>query len=226
MTELDWLNTNDHPWDMLAHLEEVQINLRQKIIGFRRWRLFHCACCRRIWSTLTDPRFRLAIEVAERYADGQAGHRDLDAVRKTCSPFFAPRQSDVSFETLAHWAAYSTLNCELIEPFDVTLDVVNQTARDDSDFAVQCNLLRDIFGNPFKPPSPCPQWDNGNIARLAQAAYDERNLPEGTLDPKLLCALAAAIEESGGGGEMVEHLRGPGPHVRGCWVLDLVLGRA
>jgi hypothetical protein len=69
-------------------------------------------------------------------------------------------------------------------------------------------------------------WQAGTVARLARAAYDERHLPEGTLDPVRLAVLADALEEAGcTNPELLGHLRGPGPHVRGCWALDLVLAK-
>jgi hypothetical protein len=62
---------------------------------------------------------------------------------------------------------------------------------------------------------------------LAEAAYAERTLPPGTLDPARLALLADALEDAGcTDGELLGHLRGPGPHVRGCWALDLVLGKS
>ena len=61
---------------------------------------------------------------------------------------------------------------------------------------------------------------------MARAAYEERFLPSGELDPARLSVLADALEEAGAEGELLAHLRGPGPHVRGCWAVDLVLGKA
>jgi hypothetical protein len=69
-------------------------------------------------------------------------------------------------------------------------------------------------------------WNDGIVVRLAQAAHDERHLPTGTLDNVRLAVLADALEEAGCANEQIlGHLRGPGPHVRGCWVLDLLLGK-
>ena len=67
---------------------------------------------------------------------------------------------------------------------------------------------------------------SGILPELAQAAYDERTLPAGTLDPDRLAVLADALEDAGcSDAAILEHLRGPGPHVRGFWPLDLVLGK-
>jgi hypothetical protein len=95
---------------------------------------------------------------------------------------------------------------------------------------LQCELLQDIAGNPFRPLSVLDRslltWSNGLISRLAQAAYSDRQLPGGTLDPDRLAVLADALEEAGcTNTDLLGHLRGPGPHVRGCWALDLILGR-
>src|SRR5262249_31345590 len=88
------------------------------------------------------------------------------------------------------------------------------------------DLLRDIFGNPFCPVRCPPAWRTADVLALARAAYDERILPSGELDPQRLLILADALEEAGcANPEILNHLRGPGPHVRGCWALDLLTGR-
>jgi hypothetical protein len=65
------------------------------------------------------------------------------------------------------------------------------------------------------------------VVALAQAAYEQRELPAGTLDLTRLAVLADALEEAGcDQADLLGHLRGPGPHVRGCWAVDLVLGKS
>jgi hypothetical protein len=93
--------------------------------------------------------------------------------------------------------------------------------------ATHAALIRDIFGNPFRPaPVLDPAWlawNGGTVRQLAAAAYEQRSLPDGTLDDTCLAALADALEEAGcTDAGILGHLRGPGPHVRGCWALDLV----
>jgi hypothetical protein len=92
-------------------------------------------------------------------------------------------------------------------------------------------LLRCVVGNPFAPTPPIAPslltWSDGLVTKLARAAYDNRTLPAGTLDPVRLAVLADALEEAGCTDQPVlSHLRGPGPHVRGCWVIDLLLGKS
>ena len=70
----------------------------------------------------------------------------------------------------------------------------------------------------------CARAEASSAASLARAAYEERHLPGGELDPHRLGVLADALEEDGAPAELVAHLRGPGPHVRGCHVVDLCLG--
>src|SRR5262249_12049068 len=91
----------------------------------------------------------------------------------------------------------------------------------------QAALLRDIFGNPFKPVVLGEEWVTPTITRLAQAAYDARLLPEGALDPSHLAVLGDALEEAGcADAALPGPLRGPGPHARGCFALEAVLGKS
>ena len=77
---------------------------------------------------------------------------------------------------------------------------------------------------PPPPPTPwAPVWLTPQVRSLARGAYEERLLPSGRLDPERLAVLSDALEDAGAIGEVVEHLRGPWPHVRGCFVLDHLL---
>jgi hypothetical protein len=97
--------------------------------------------------------------------------------------------------------------------------------------ATQAQFLRCIFGNPFRtPPTVDPvwfAWNDGTVERVAEDAYQQRVMPAGTLDSQRLAILADALEEAGcSDADMLCHLRGPGPHVRGCCVVDAVVGKA
>jgi hypothetical protein len=92
---------------------------------------------------------------------------------------------------------------------------------------VQAALLRDLFGNPCRPVTLSPAWRTPEVLALAQAAYDNRTLPAGTLEPARLSVLADALVDAGcDNGDLLGHLRGQGPHVRGCWAVDLLLGKS
>ncbi len=85
----------------------------------------------------------------------------------------------------------------------------------------QCDLLRDLFGNPFRPAVIEPtwlKWNDGCVIKLARAIYEERKYQ----DMKIL---ADALEEAGcTNADILTHCRQTGEHVRGCWVVDLLLG--
>ncbi|MBY0232978.1 MAG: hypothetical protein K2W96_27165 [Gemmataceae bacterium] len=88
----------------------------------------------------------------------------------------------------------------------------------------EADLLRCLAGNPFAKAAPACFGDL--VLSLAQTAYEERDLPSGHLDNTRLAVLSDALEEAGcDDAEILSHLRSPGPHVRGCWALDLVLGK-
>jgi hypothetical protein len=83
----------------------------------------------------------------------------------------------------------------------------------------QVLALRDIFNNPFRPITLDPSWLTPKINVLAQAIYTDRALDQ-------MPILADALEKAGcANPEILGHCRGPGPHVRGCWALDLLLGK-
>lgn len=84
----------------------------------------------------------------------------------------------------------------------------------------QCHFLRDIFGNPYRPVSPDHSWLTSTVVALARQMYDSR-------DYSPMPILADAVQDAGCENEdILNHCRGSGPHVRGCWVVDLVLGKA
>lgn len=99
-------------------------------------------------------------------------------------------------------------------PHQVRLD-----AWDSISSRTQVQILHDLFGNPFHPVAFDSSWCTPQAVSLAQQMYDSPNFDR-------LPLLADALEEAGcRDADFLAHLRGPGPHVRGCWVVDLVLGK-
>jgi hypothetical protein len=215
MTEAEWLACAE-PRRMLEHL-------RRKA-RHRKLRLFACACCRRAWHRITHPFSREAVEVAERYADRQV--KDVDRERVTqamrvlcgpgCSaaystPFHVVRSTRLTFIDGIIAAEHAV--------FAVT-GVRNRgdnPAAEDGERAAQAELLRDVFGNPFRPVVLDTALWPSTVVQLAAAIYEERAFDR-------LPILADALEESGcTDAAILDHLRSPGPHVRGCWVVDLLL---
>jgi hypothetical protein len=99
-----------------------------------------------------------------------------------------------------------------------------------ADSATHCDIIRDVFGNPFHPVACDPAWlvwNDGAIPKIAQALYHERQFPIGRLDVGQMAILADGLEDAGcTDSSILEHLRGPGPHVRGCHILDTLLGKS
>jgi hypothetical protein len=85
--------------------------------------------------------------------------------------------------------------------------------------AILCDIVRDVSGDPFNLISTDSEWSTSVVGLLAQAVYDERAFDR-------LPVLADALEEAGcTSADILDHCRSPGPHVRGCWVVDLLLGK-
>ncbi|MBP3954892.1 hypothetical protein J8F10_06295 [Gemmata sp. G18] len=81
------------------------------------------------------------------------------------------------------------------------------------------DLVGDIFGNPFHPVAFSPSWHNSTVLSLASQMYESR-------DFSAMPILADALQDAGcDSADVLDHCRGPGPHVRGCWVVDRVLGK-
>lgn len=207
MTEAEWLASED-VGPMLAFLGD-------KVSG-RAMRLFACACYRAAWQTLPYGADRVAAEVAERHADGLATDDELKRafVASYLVHEFGGGEGDEEAEALLE---------------DVYADALASSAyvREVAPSQEQrmAAALRDIFGNPFRPARLDPAAFTPMVADLAQAAYESRVMPGGELDPARLTVLADAVEEVGGQPEVLEHLRRPTRHIRGCWVLDLILGK-
>jgi hypothetical protein len=227
MTEQEWRECTD-PNRMLEFL-------RVKVSD-RKLRLLACACCRRVWDLLSNKYCRKALTVAERFAADEVSAEKLhfawgDARR---SAQVAHRQGLETAEGAAMWAV--SMLCEA--DIGRALAAVIMAARceaypGDADRLAeaqraQITLLRDIF-NPFRAPRvnlpSVLAWNEGAVPKLAEAAYSHRSVPGGELDPERLSVLADALEDAGcADADLLDHLRGPGPHVRGCWPVDLLLG--
>jgi hypothetical protein len=90
---------------------------------------------------------------------------------------------------------------------------------DPAEKGAHARIIRDIFGNPFRPLVVDPAWLIPTVTTLARIIYDDRAFEQ-------MPDLADALEAAGcDNEEVLAHCRGPGEHVRGCWVVDLLLGR-
>jgi hypothetical protein len=187
----------------------------------RKRRLYLAALCRRSWAELPDPTVR-AVEAAEAFADGGLPIDALAAAHQS----HLQAHAAASMQHGKRWSrtrACLLSSCALAAAEPGGCRLVPVTSRADS--PVAATLLREVFG-PRSPEGAAfdSRLRTPTVVSLARAAYDERQLPSGELAPHRLSVLADALEEAGAHGELVAHLRSPGPHVRGCWALDLALG--
>jgi hypothetical protein len=245
MTEQDWLVSTD-PAPMLFFLNERDASAR-------KFRLFSSACARRVGSLMSGEHARKVVLDAERYAEGLLSERERrkreEAFRATFPPRMTP-DHPVPPSYLADMVAFYTIWSNSVSDPDHTLHlnehgttcvsqwvgftlVFQETGdweawpasnhpigRTEAD--LHCRLIRDLFGNPFRPVFLDPAWlawSGSTVPNLAQAIYDDQAFSQ-------LPILADALEEAGcTDAEILDHCRHPGEHVRGCWLLDLILAK-
>jgi hypothetical protein len=228
MDEAEW-RACAAPGAMLEQL--TRLGKAREKQGRRKMRLFACACCRQAWSKLGDERSRDAVAVSERFADGLASAEEMmkareaaDAVCEDAASVLPQPFSDDPIR-LATAALASALDDPLLAATGAA-SALEWPLGWRERFGFQCQLLRCLFGNPFRAVAVDPGWQTPAVVALALAAYEDRVLPEGSLDSDRLATLADALEDAGcDHREILDHLRGPGPHIRGCWVLDKLLDR-
>ena len=232
MTESEWLTATD---------SEPMLQFVRGKVSDRKLRLFACACCRGLYPLIPDRYSRKTIAVAERFADGEVSADKLrfawESARRSAGTRRRARGGGADGpQDFALWVVTLALgdNPRWLYQFRGSatwafLAQFQETGPLPEVKLDESGLIREVVGNPFHTaPAVDAAWleRHGAVAQLARSAYQERRLPEGTLDPARLSLLADALEDAGcTDAELLGHLRGPGPHVRGCWAVDLVLGK-
>jgi hypothetical protein len=242
MNEVEWLAGLD-PEAMLAYLAGNQASER-------KLRLFACACVRRHWTRLrysgprdvatpTETIPQRTVVLAERWADGLAGDDDLEQARQSAemSAWGAPVDDQRAYQ-----AAWATLLESALEAAQQAREFIRLLAVSDAagsamspadearlnaaasaeECRAQGALLCEIFGNPFRQVKVDPGWlsiSGGAGAAILRAIEEEQRFEE-------LPYLGDALEDAGCRDEtLLRHLRQPCGHVRGCWAVDLLVGR-
>jgi len=219
MTESEWLACTD-PTPMLDFLRGKASD--------RKLRLFAVACSLRL--AKIDEHSRLAILVAERYSDGLASRQELDAAQAAVHDYCVDCPWDVGREVaeVAAWVAWEVAE-EGAEPAAAaaarvpSYDPNEESGWSETMYYAECraqsDLLRCVIGNPFRPVTLYPAWLHPTVPALAQAIYDDRAFDR-------LPMLADALEDAGcTNQEILNHCRQSREHVRGCWAVDLLLGK-
>jgi hypothetical protein len=214
VTEPDWLSSTD-PQAMPTFLRD------RGPVSERKLRLLACACCREVRYQLANDARREAVELSERVADDSSLLDEMwraeEAARATSTD---GRGCSFSGRKGAGYNAALYTAIGAMWHIDRVLESTQLLAARPTFARTQRGMIRDIFGNPFKPVPFEPSWRTEAVVALARGIYEERAWDR-------MPALAAALEGAGcAEPEVLEHCRGPHCHVRGCWVVDAVLGRA
>jgi hypothetical protein len=191
LSEEEWRTGTDAP-AMLDHLHGRA--------SARKLRLLAAACCRTAAAEVGDLPARVA-DLAERHAEGDVA---LDELRAAAGGAEVPlvRALAHPLETQAAWEAV-------------------RIRQDEGNPAAVCELIRELFGNPFRPvavESAWLRWRDGLVRHMTQGIHDGRRFDD-------LPVLADALEDAGcDDADLLAHLRRPGGHALGCWALDALTG--
>lgn len=232
VTEQDWMDCAD-PRELLAFLGD-------RVSG-RKVSLFACACCRILWGASPDPGTQTALSVAEHISEVRGLRRprmtfQIAARRLVldCGASEPPEQLEVrgddgNFVRVDPAVLRSGLAAvlEVLGCRDPILRsagwFVSHFHRLGLDLPLQAEVFRDIVRGPFRPllfRAAWREYGGGLLAQLADSVYVERA-------PETVSVLADALDDAGCADlEILDHLRGPGPHWRGCWAIDVCLGRS
>jgi hypothetical protein len=227
LTEAEWLSASE-PYLLSSYLCNV-LRLNRTRSGRRKFRLFGCGCCRRLWDLFeAQPLCAAVVDTAERIAEGTIPRTDgLEIARRVAFLPLGREQSVVRaarslvLETIVNMAHHVSWYCAEARSLDPAFS--DSAARDSSyqhELRHAAHLVRCIFGNPFRPVTLDSAWRTAAVVQLAQGIYDERAFHR-------MPILADALEDAGcDNADVIAHCRDAGPHARGCWVVDLVLGKA
>ncbi len=241
MTESDWLNASD-PSPMLLFLPHIGLH--------RKYRLFACACARRVWHLCENELPRQLLELGEQLADRPVSREELWPIVKRARKFreeqykqglsigfhaaaalsaagsisgktsHRPYEGYGAASTAAHQAE-SALGIAAKAGIEGDERFERQAQAEAAEKAFQADLLRDVFGNVFRPePAMDPASLPAPVLALAQEIYEKKVFEK-------MPALGGILESGGSANSgLLQHLRHSGPHVRGCWALDLVVGKS
>jgi hypothetical protein len=225
VTEKQWLRSRD-PGAMIDHLGDVASE--------RKLRLFAVACCERVADLLLDPRSLGALRAAERLTEGKVKGGVWRERKAAADAWYDDAGGQGSKD--ARWMAVQVI-VESARGSARTLPVCALAAieaqerlggqwydvrsrRGKAERAVHPQLFRDIFGNPFSPVALDPAWVTTDVRALARGIYDDRAFDR-------MPILADALQDAGCASEgVLSHCRdATATHARGCWVVDLLLGK-
>jgi hypothetical protein len=210
MTEAEWLDSNE-PRHMLHFLKGRTSE--------RKLRLFSCACCWHIEHLIRNQCALRVLESSERFADHNMSRDDF---REDWARCFEGVFDTPSPDAAVAWAGHDPIHVRdvLMALEEIARGLVLDQRTDVRvELRTQATMMRDIFGYVVHHAVIDTCWKTDTVLTMARHSYSDRAFDR-------LPILADALEEAGCSDDAIlEHCRGPGPHVRGCWVVDLLLGK-
>ncbi|HEY1187517.1 MAG TPA: hypothetical protein VGE74_07650 [Gemmata sp.] len=226
MTEAEWLK------DQFPHARALLEFLGAEASP-RKLRYFLVACAKRVLPADADTVTVEALATAEQFADGAVPKSALKRAREAVTATHPARAK--------RWPALYSGHIRSVPAWHANREQIVRGAREgawcavwsstrlhangwdrlDREYVAQSALLRDIFGNPFRVPVFAPEWRTGTATAIAAQMYKSR-------DFGAMPILADALQDAGCDSEdVLNHCRDTSQvHVRGCWVVDLVLGQS
>jgi hypothetical protein len=199
----------------------------------RKHRLLACGLCRQVVPLVERPALRSVLDVSEAFADGLVTASELARARYGASQIAESRTkcpAKKRFASAVAKAASLALPSSLNWFKTIDPAIVDRISR------ALCNGLDLLAGDGVAPPqlprygalfddvvphrvTCCPEWRTSTAVAIARWMYDAREF-------SAMPILADALQDAGcDSDELLDHCRGPGPHIRGCWVIDLLLGK-
>jgi hypothetical protein len=239
MTEAGWLESSD-PNTLLDYLRGKASDRKLRLFAVETCHYFSELIARNfpLEPTIAGHKSSAYLHVwgvAERFVEGRASQAELNAAYDGLQEESNLTWLEYAFLMTATKSAWEAADQSLhglrmfyhadLPPAEAAEDPVAVAELyavdedEDDTYAWQTTLLRCVFGNPFRPVSIDPAWLTPDVKQLAEAIYDDRAFD-------LLPVLADALEDAGWHDpDILNHCRQPGEHVRGCWVVDLILGK-
>jgi hypothetical protein len=219
MTERRWLTAD---WDDLLAMSEFA----GTEVSARKVRLCVVGMCRLIWKLIPRGPCKEAVEVAEAFADRQATKKALTAARIAVRKVAQDEENYWKLQAIA--ACLDAVDANVVYmahggAIDVASAALHRETDEwdyDTTRVAALALLRDVVGPlPFRKVAMKPKWLTSTVTALASQMYESR-------DFSAMPILADALQDADCDNDRIlDHCRGPGPHCRGCWVVDLILGK-
>jgi hypothetical protein len=224
------VNVIEEEWQEATDPERM-LNILKKNASNRKLILLMCGYAKRVVQFVPET-VREVGEYVEKYADGlvpddEEVHEKHDSLMRAAVNDPAPHATYAVVDSLrqgcfdmigqALWIGecveWGVMEGKGLESYHTAAVKIEEAT-------IQASLVRDIFGNPFRPVALDPRWQTETVVLLAQGIYADKAFDR-------IPILADALEDAGcDNADILNHCRGEGPHVRGCWVVDLVLGKS